>query len=256
MAQISDIVKLTAENYSTWELLMRSYLITKGLWTIKDCALDFKDESLRKEWEDKDKMALNFIRCGVSLSELQHIEDCKTAREAWQILADLHCKAKPSVQILLMRRLLQFKIANDDDHMSKINEFLGIRADIVESGLEIPENLYTILLLCALSKKFESFVAAFERRDELPTFSELKTKIYEEVLRKKLCEALVNNKLHTTEAQHSKNAERNTGRKEIKVKQNKKKSIKCFKCGKIGHYQSQCKGVNRGSVNVFVCEEK
>lgn len=180
MAQFSDIEKLTPQNYRTWKLSMSNFLITQDLWTIEDCASDFKEGSLREEWEAKDVKALSFISLKVSSSEIIHIKNCKTAREAWQTLADLYRKANPSGQCLLITRLIQFRIAYNDDHTKKMNEYCELREEIMESGLEIPDTFYTMFLLCRLSKDFGSFVNEIQAQDELPTLNELKTKIIKE----------------------------------------------------------------------------
>lgn len=70
--------KLNGENYSTWVMQMKSFLITQDLWSAITTRRP-TEESQRATWTATDQKALATITLCVKPSELLHIKNCKTA---------------------------------------------------------------------------------------------------------------------------------------------------------------------------------
>ena len=72
-----------------------------------------------------------------------------------------------------------------DEKMSEhINKFSSIVDKLAEIGIDMNEELITIILLSSLPTQYEQFVVAMETRDSLPTLQNLKVKLLEEYERK------------------------------------------------------------------------
>lgn len=61
-----------------------------------------------------------------------------------------------------------------------LNEFCTLVEDLKDTGLDVPKDLLSILLLCSSPEEMENFIIAIESRDMLPSIDQLKVKIQEE----------------------------------------------------------------------------
>lgn len=67
---------------------------------------------------------------------------------------------------------------NIDDEI--LYDFTSKAEQLTEAGINIPDELLSIMLLGSLPGGFESFTVAIESRDEIPSISNLKVKLLEE----------------------------------------------------------------------------
>lgn len=64
-----------------------------------------------------------------------------------------------------------------------VNEFTSKAGQLEEAGIDIPDELLSIMLLNSLPEEYESFSIAMESRDDIPTLEILKAKLKEEEAR-------------------------------------------------------------------------
>lgn len=72
-----------------------------------------------------------------------------------------------------------------DDMTQHINKFTEIADKLSEIGIEMQEELLSIILLSSQPQNFENFVIVMETRDSLPSLNVLKQKLLEEGERRK-----------------------------------------------------------------------
>lgn len=134
-----------------------------------------------------------------------------------------------------------------DTSMTKyLNDFTNKAEQLTEAGINIPDNLLSIMLLGSLPEEFESFTVAIESRDEIPSVSNLKVKLLEEEARQlerdgrpdKEKKSETNNEALLTKAAKPTNLRANKSKNSSKQQQ--KFSEKCYECGKVGHKGADC----------------
>ncbi|GBP89831.1 Retrovirus-related Pol polyprotein from transposon TNT 1-94 [Eumeta japonica] len=238
-----QIDKLSDSNYDAWSIHMKSVLVHSGYWNIvsgKETA-DDEEESKRKEkWPERDQKALATITLCINAAQLSHIKSCKTSSEAWNTLKEVFRPSGPVKKVYLYKQLLNKKMSEDGSMSEHLRSFSEIVDKLAEVGIELHEELVTIILLSSLPAQYEQFVVAMETRDILPTIQNLKVKLLEEADRKLQKEG-ERQQIAFTAKQNSKyerfkksdNGKRNDH-------QSRKKSTVCFICGKPGHFAASC----------------
>src|ERR1700737_1542112 len=87
--RVSELLK-GSENYRTWKFSMCMTLQAKELWEVVGGDETARPESDPKGWDKRAKKALAIIALGMSAAEQEHIIDCETPKEAWDILTKLY----------------------------------------------------------------------------------------------------------------------------------------------------------------------
>jgi len=64
-----------------------------------------------------------------------------------------------------------------------VNDFTSKAGQLEEAGIEIPDELLSIMLLNSLPEEYENFSIAMESWDNIPTLEILKAKLKEEEAR-------------------------------------------------------------------------
>lgn len=256
MSSLAQIEKLGADNYSTWAVQMKSLLITLEFWEVVEtkCAPDAEPASKAK-WESLDKKVLAYITLCVKSSELIHIKNCKTAKDAWTVLSGLYSADGPARKVNLFKRMVRFRFNANEKMAIQMNEFCTIVDKLKSISVEMPDDLLCILLLCSLPDEMDSFVVAIESRDSLPTFEQLKVKVLEEERRRNEkfgdnseSVFLANSSRWKKNSKERAVADRNKATDQQKSKSRDWSTVKCYSCGKRGHIKSQCKGTKKEAV--------
>lgn len=250
---VASIEKLNGENYGTWCIQVKSLLITLDLWNTIEVACP-TDDAGKTAWLNSDRKALATLTLSVKSSELIHIKNSKTAKEAWEVLNSLYNTDSASRKVKLFKKLVRSKFKSGEKFAVQINEFCSTVDELKEIGITLNGDLLTILLLCSLPEEMEGFVIAIESRDNLPTYQSLISKILEEENRQgdknngngetvfaanSRNSNRKNSKFRNNDNnQHGKNNQRTENRKSGNLNS---ANIKCYRCGKMGHIRSQCK---------------
>lgn len=245
---------------------MRSVLIFNDLWGYVDGSIERPiDGNGQTQWKIKDEKALALIILSVSKNELGHIRRMTTAKEAWDELIRVHSSQGPVKKAILYRQLYNSKKDERQTMMQYINDFQNKVNLLEDTGIEIPEELKTIMLLNGLPDTFENFCIAIESRDQIPGIDFIKGKLIEEEARRgggddqhggNSTNALVSRGTRENNAHKYKG-----GRPPIKNYHGDKNARegrsttqrfdgKCFYCDKFGHRAVDCrKKKNGGKAN-------
>lgn len=258
--------KLDKNNYDTWRLQMKSMLIKDGLWEYVNGTECLPEETPTNstqiaKWTRNDEKALADIILSVSASELLHIKNVKTSREAWLKFESIYQSRAPARKALLMQKIVLMKMKEDDDSRTYLSEYFDNVDKLNEVGININDELLSILLLHSLPPTFETFKRAIMTRDEI---------LKPEILRLKIIEDSDSNKnnknehdtninaMFTSNTSKPKNNNSRYGGRQNQTnnykpnrssesEENRRKRIKCFRCKKNGHIAKDCR-VNINSI--------
>ncbi|XP_046805875.1 uncharacterized protein LOC124419653 [Lucilia cuprina] len=112
-----QIDKLHAENYASWSIQMRSLLITQDYWDVIETPLSETATIQEKSaWKVKDNKALALITLAVRTTELIHLKDCRSAKEAWCKLENIYRAKDPARKVHLF---ILFNLCDSSSHLKK-----------------------------------------------------------------------------------------------------------------------------------------
>ncbi|GKV49111.1 hypothetical protein SLEP1_g55878 [Rubroshorea leprosula] len=79
---------LKEDNYKRWCIFMQHYLVAQDLWDVV-LSSEMPEEDLR-DWVRKNALALHAIKISCGTKSFDRIEEMNSAKDAWNVLADLH----------------------------------------------------------------------------------------------------------------------------------------------------------------------
>ena len=257
--------KLNEHNYPTWSIQMRSLLVHADLWGIV-CGRELKEESststVTEAFDSKNEKALASIVLAVHPTQLNHIKNCETGKEAWNQLKEIHQPSGPARKVMLFKKLLHLSMPEGGIMSSHVNEFSSIVDQLAEIKIDINEEMLAIILLSSLPKSYEGFIVAIESRDTVPALTSLKVKLLEEGTRQQElssnnnCEGeqlnVVRSRGHRSNRNQQQDKHANERRK---TNNNSAHDKKCYNCGRRGHFAAQCRSPKiekSGEFNCFV----
>lgn len=103
MANNVQIEKLKGrENFDTWKILAKSYLVIKGLWK---CCEERADESLT----DKDLKAKSELILLVEPVNFSYVAEAETAYDAWKNLCNVFEDNGLTRKVIVLQQLIKTK---------------------------------------------------------------------------------------------------------------------------------------------------
>ncbi|XP_043062722.1 uncharacterized protein LOC122319461 [Drosophila yakuba] len=129
----------------------------------------------------------------VKRSQLAYIKNCSTAVEAWNKLREVHQPSGPVRKVQLYKKMLNKRMEQSQSMSTHISDFVEILDGLAGVGIELNDELRTIVLLSSLPEEFKHFVVAMESRDQLPTFEILTIELKEKSERKGIAEERIDN---------------------------------------------------------------
>lgn len=230
----TQITKLGEKNYESWKLKVRGLLIYDDLWAYTS-GTELKTEANAAAWTKKDQKALALILLTIEDGQQNHIKKAVTSMEAWRKLEGIHESKGPIRRAALCKQLQMLKKEPGQTMTQYLGEFQHKPEQLEEVGMQVPEDLLSVMLLASLPTEHESFTIAIESRDALPSFETLKSKLIEEEARREPSgntEAERDNALATKPKfnRFSKNRE-----------QPQKFKGNCHICKKYGHAAKNCR---------------
>lgn len=241
-----QIDKLDGKNYDSWSIHMKSVLIHQGYWDVVNGKEKKEDAKELNKWIERDEKALATIMLCIQASQLNHIKNCKSSEEAWNTLQEVFRPSGPIKKVYLYKQLLNTRMADDGNMSEHINNFSSIVDKLGEAGIELNEELVTIILLSSLPTQYEQFVVAMETRDNLPSLQGLKVKLLEESERKLQKDGEKIQQTAFAAKAKTQNTERNKKHNfEKRPQQQERKKGNCFVCGKQGHFAANCYSKNK-----------
>src|SRR5579859_155322 len=161
-------------NYRTWKFSVRMTMLARDLWDV----VQAKPDDAPADWDKRAAKALAVIALSLSAAEQQHIIDCKTPKEAWDILEKLYEGKGRNRKFMLLQELFQAKMREGsmDEYLRFVKEKLSELAAI---GMKLDADIKLAIIVNGLSETYRYLVVNLEQQ-EMADFDELSARLLEE----------------------------------------------------------------------------
>lgn len=151
------IEKLDVDNYATWSVRVKYFLIHRGLWEAVDGS--------GQPSEQDDQKALALIILHVRDHHLTTLSKCATAKDAWDTLETVY-KAKSTARRLTLRRQLTTLSKGADEPMTKyVARARDINDQLIAAGYKVNDEEVIISVLNGLPSDYDIVATILETSD-------------------------------------------------------------------------------------------
>ncbi|XP_024634410.1 uncharacterized protein [Medicago truncatula] len=244
--------------YNHWSMLMENLLRSKEYWNLIEYGViiappnaTLEQHKLVNESKLRDLKVKNYLFQSIDRSIMEKIIVCDTSKDIWDSMRRKYqgsTKVKRA-QLQILRRELEVLAMKDSESVNDyIGKTLAITNCMTSHGERLEQTIIVEKVMCSMTPKFNYVVCSIEESNDVTMLSvdELQSSLL-----------VHEQRMH---AQHSKEEEQ-----ALKVSQSgrgygrsrgvrngcrgpggrgrgrqSKKFIECFKCRKIGYYQSEC----------------
>ncbi|GJZ61361.1 zinc finger, CCHC-type containing protein [Tanacetum coccineum] len=264
---------LKSTNYTVWAIQIKVILEAHGLWE----AIEPKENT--QVDDKKDKATIAFLYQALTEDVILQVAGCETAKELWESLKRRHVGEEKVQQARLQSLMIGFQtleMKEDDTVDAFTAKQNGYATKAKELGKTLDESLLVRKLLDSTPDRFIQIVASIEQTNDLDdiTLDEIigKLKAFEERIKlQKGGQVESQENLLFAHGEHSRkgrqfgnrggrsnfsrgNWQRNRNKYDSneessthKGKSNRNKhewdmsKVRCYKCGKLGHFRKNCK---------------
>ena len=183
-----------------------------------------RKNKLKEELRKKERKCFSLIVQRIGNDYLEYVKDRNTPKEAWLSLCAAFERKGVSNRMFLRRQLLTLKMNDDDEDLAKhLLKFDKILRELKSVGAKMEEEDIICQLLLSLPNTFDQVATALETmKPEDLTLEFVKGRLLDcEIKRKTMTKTIFQQDSVAMVGYH-------------------KKQIKCYWCGKNGHFQNDC----------------
>jgi len=136
-------------NYQAWRFRVIRILKEKGLLTAIEEELDKTDSKAVA----RDNAAFTILTLNVKDSQITQIQECSTAKEAWEALRTVHQGIGATGRMVLMQRLWALRLVEGEDmaeHLNRFRELANQVQSLSGNGKAIDQSELVTLLSLSL----------------------------------------------------------------------------------------------------------
>lgn len=218
------------ENYSEWKIGVRAHLITKGLWAWISTEITVSSPATDKKSDEK---CLAELTLTLDTCVYTHIEECETAKSAWDALKLAFQDTGVSRKVTLLKQWITLRLENCESMHDYVTQCLSLRSKVRNAGFSIDEQTAGAIMLCGLSDDYRPMVMSIEAKGSELTVDFVKNILLQEV-----------------EFEKSDDASAFAARQKKSFKKfTQKKDIKCFECDGP-HFKRNCPKLKDGKASI------
>lgn len=231
--EVTNEVKLrTPEQWAAWKYRVKVLLRAAGVLSIVDGSSPKPDEAKEEfaAWADNDAKAQNIIVARLAEKTINQVLSCTTGKQVWDKLHTIFEQTGNLSVHIAQEKFYNLKFIEKETVADFLGRFEETLATLKSLGVEISMSMAVTKITSSLPSSFNHFVSAWESvPTERRTLEELSSRLLVEEMRMK------------------------TDTSSSEAFQAIKKGRKCFRCGKEGHFKSQCKGNFQNNSNNKHC---
>lgn len=140
------------QNYDTWKIYAKSYLVIRGLW--KCTQVDLAPDASEKD-KETDLKAWSEVNLLVHESILSYIIDTSTAYTAWESLQSAFEDSGLCRKVELLKQLVQLSLEGCESVEDYINKVTMTSAKVKRTGLNLDAELVASLMLAGLPAEYK-----------------------------------------------------------------------------------------------------
>jgi transposase InsO family protein len=215
------------DNIIVWSVRVKDLLRSQKLWKYVDGTAPKPTEGAADQtaWAENDQSALTLIRLRVTDAPLMHIASAEDSKTAWDRLMEIYQPKGAIGSVLARKKFFQTQCSEGGDIREHIQLLRTYQQQLASLGKVISERDFSVTLLTSLPTSWHSFASSIST-DTLKSSHSTIARVLEEDAR--LRDQTGNTTSDTALA---------TGPPQVRHNPR----IKCYKCGKRGHIQAQCR---------------
>ncbi|CAJ2668206.1 unnamed protein product [Trifolium pratense] len=242
-------------HYDHWAMLMENLLRSKEYWSLIEDGIivapanaTAEQRKLAEESKLKDLKAKNFLFQSIERSILETILERNTARDIWESMRKKYQGSTKVKRAQLQALRKEFEILQMKDNESVSDFFsrtLAIANKMSASGETLTQTIVVEKVLRSMSEKFNYVVCSIEESNDVTTLTidELQSSLL--VHEKRMKPTLVKDEEQALQVSHGRGGGRGRGRNGSRGgrgrgRQQSRELVECYRCHKLGHYQSEC----------------
>ncbi|KAI7815493.1 Retrovirus-related Pol polyprotein, partial [Rhyzopertha dominica] len=247
---------MNEDNYNAWSLRAGAVLQQRRLWEAISPGYEGIAELTPKQ-QDKDSDARNFLIQAVEDQYLTDIQHCTTAKEAWEVLREIHCNFGMLHMITMLEEMCTIKKTSNLTMREYMGRIQMSCEKLAKGGLQFSDSAIAAFMLLGLPRPhYEGLIRSIDYNEEQQLSTKVvKAKLILEERRENL------DKHHAEEAEAKALALRirknfRSHRNESSVINRKedeeeasKRNVVCFACNKDGHIAKYCPRFNDRNAN-------
>lgn len=218
-SQYMSVEKLIGrDNYSEWKFAMKALLELDDLWDVV---------SGTETDEKKDKKALSKIILSVDKINYSHIKSATKSKEAWTNLEKAFEDSGLTRRVGLLRSLINTKLEDCKSTEEYCDRIISTAHKLNEMNFKVENEWVGTLLLAGLPEEYRPMIMGLESSGTQISGDSIKVKLLQDVKTQQDPKSVDSNLAMFTKGNITKS--------------NPKKNVKCYNCGKMGHFKTECR---------------
>lgn len=126
------------ENYDTWKISAKSYLVIKKAWS---CVANGLSANASAEQKESDLMAWSELTLLIHENVYSYIAETKSAKEAWTALETAFEDSGLCRKVALLKQLVQLKSSECASMEEYINQVTMTSLKVKKAGLKLDDEI-------------------------------------------------------------------------------------------------------------------